>query len=394
MSDAVSWDRIPPILESIGLERIRKDARDVRFPLSYAGFNTESLLRTHILPYLAPLKSERALAFELAERPELQTAVGLTDGRIPSRATLWHFRHRNLATFRCLMIRSLVVIAIDAHRSGAPLPFVIPEDLTQSMRSAKGDSVLSDSFDDPETGARLYVYTNSATRPRKVKESAFLPLPGFTETVRVDAPGKIWLHQVLDFPIFARWHADMKSAELCLVQPSWLNSPYEMRDLGAYLGRSGKDPYTACNVLVLRNECGCEEVLLSKRRIGSGAGSFAVPGGKKLADESVVECVKRELQEEVGIEYRAGRPISYRETNEPGFPKVRSIGIAATSWHGKPRRVEHLAHSEWNWYPLSNLPEPLFFPTEIAIKDYIDKLFVDLDWDTVDPRGPLPLWSY
>src|SRR5205823_5156918 len=96
MSEAVPWARIPPLLERIRIGRV---AEGMPVPLSYAGFSTESLLRAHLLPYLVPLKSERALGFELGERPELQFAVGIINGELPSRATLWHFRKRNFTIF-------------------------------------------------------------------------------------------------------------------------------------------------------------------------------------------------------------------------------------------------------------------------------------------------------
>lgn len=384
MSEAVPWNRISPMLECIRIGRV---GRDVRVPLSYAGFSTESLLRTHLLPYLVPLKSERALAFELAERPELQSAVGLINGRIPSRATLWHFRKRNFSAFRCLMVRSLVVMAVDADRLGVPLPFVVDAKLTHL------DTASQDVFDDPETRVTITICTHPVSRRHKTQRSALLPLPGFTDSPEVDSSEKTWLHQVLDFPIFAHWHIGIESATRYLVQPSWLNSPYEARDLGTYFGRGGKTAYTACNVLVLRHENGCDEVLLSRRLMGSGAGTYAVPGGKKLPNESFLACVKRELQEEVGIEYRAGRPISLRTTHVPGFPPVRSVGVVATEWRGKPWRREHLVHSPWKWYPVTKLPTPLFFPTQLAIDDFLSDSFVDLDWAIIEPDEPLLLWS-
>ncbi len=104
-------------------------------------------------------------------------------------------------------------------------------------------------------------------------------------------------------------------------------------------------------------------------------------------------CVKRELREEVGLEYRNGRPISVRTRQIPGFPRVRSVGVIATEWKGEPRRREHLVHSNWEWFPLSDLPKPLFFPTQWAIDDYQKKSFANLDWDSIEPNEPFMLWS-
>lgn len=384
MSDAVTWERIPPMLECIRLEQV---TGCVRLPLTYAGFSTEALLKVHLLPYLAPLKSERALAFELAERPELQSAVGLDSNRIPSRATLWHFRHRNAIAFRKLMTRALIVMALHADQLKLPLPFTMEADQDTS------DSALEDTFHDPQTGSTIIIYTRPTRRRRDTPRSLFLPLPDLIESSHEGGKDRVWLHQFLDFPISARWHVGTQTGLLCLVQPSWLESPYSARPLETYLGKSGKTPYTACNVLVVRRDSGQEEVLLSRRLMGSGAGSYAVPGGKKLPEESLLACVMRELREEVGLEYRDGRPISVRTRQVPGFPRVRSVGVIATKWKGEPRRREHLAHSDWEWFPLTNLPEPLFFPTQWAIEDYRKGSFANLNWDNIEPQKPFMLWS-
>jgi ADP-ribose pyrophosphatase YjhB (NUDIX family) len=383
MSDGLRWETVAALVRGIRIERL---GIGLRMPLYYAGFSTESLLRAHLLPYLVPLKSERALAFELAERPELQSVVGLVIGKIPSRATLWHFRRRNLAHFRSLMLRSLAVMTVEADRLGVRLPFFA------GAAPIPFDSNSEDVYHDLETGTTITLQT-APVRPRKIGVYTALLLPGFENCDEEDRSEKTWLHEALDFPISVQWGLDSKSATRYLVQPPWLNSPYEAKDLGRYFGHGGKDPYTACNVLVVRNVNGCDEILLTRRLLGSGVGTYAVPGGKKFPDESIVACVKRELHEEVGIEYRDGRPISWRTTRKPGFPPVESVGVVATEWRGTPRRREHLAHSQWNWYKLTDLPSPLFFPTQMAIEDFLSNSFAGLDWVSIEPDVPLALWS-
>ena len=68
------------LLESVQMSRI---AEGVSIPTSYSGFPTEVLIRIHLLPYIVPLKSERALAFEVAERSELRGAVGISGADAP-----------------------------------------------------------------------------------------------------------------------------------------------------------------------------------------------------------------------------------------------------------------------------------------------------------------------
>jgi ADP-ribose pyrophosphatase YjhB (NUDIX family) len=383
-SGGILWDRTSEILGSVRLERF---GSDIKVPLSYAGFTTESLLRTHLLPYLVPLKSERALAFELGERPELQIAVGLTQNKVPTRATLWHFRRRNSGYFRCLLLRSLAVMAIEGSKTDIALPFLRPLEETRFERTVRDDT-----FQDLGTHSQIIIHARTVTR-RRSKVSPLLPFPDFRKFLSLDRKERTLLHEELHFPIPIEWRSGSELKRLCLVQPPWLNSPYEAQDLGNYFGKGAKTPYTACNVLVLRKVNGYDEVLLCRRLLGSGVGEYALPGGKKFPQESIIGCVKRELQEEVGIEFRGGRPISLRKTRQPGFPAVVSIGVVATEWHGLPRRREHLAHSNWDWYKLTNLPTPLFFPTKWAIEDYLSNSFPHLDWSTIEPDQPLPLWE-
>lgn len=381
MSDLVPLDRLTDILDGLRIERI---SSGLRVPLSYAEFRSEALLKIHLLPYLVPLKSERTLAFELAERPELQKAVGLVENSFPTRPTLWHFRQPSkFPLFRTLMIRALAVMAYEASRSGLPLPFIADDCKDMGISCVE-------TFIDLDSGTDITVRTHPHVQ-RSPQLSPNLPLPGFDETLL--ANDKLWLYEWLDFPVEVGWNSDYRLVTRQLKQPSWLESPYEGRDLDQYFGKSSKAPYTACNVLLIRRTDGQDEVLLSQRLRGSGMGHYALPGGKKHEDESLEACVRRELHEELGIDYRAGRPVSLRYTNVPGYPRVRSIGVQATEWFGQPARKEHLAHSEWRWYRFSDLPSPMFFPSQTVIDDFLNRRFEDLDWRTIEPEPPLALWS-
>jgi 8-oxo-dGTP diphosphatase len=384
VSAPVPLNRAERLLRLIELERV---SVHIRAPLTYAGFSTEALLRMHLLPYLLPLKSERALAFEVAERPQLQAAVGLKGEPVPTRATLWHFRRRNAGAFRSLMTRALALIAVEGVATGLDLPFV------RSMHHRRGATVGfsdRDVFVDPRSQTRITVMSRSVAWPSP-KPPAEPRLPGMETAAPAKAP-KLLLHEALDLPVVIRWRNDGRAVSRYLVQPSWLETPLEVQDLGAYFGRDKATPYTACNVIVLQKMNGSDHILLCKRLRGTGVGSYTLPGGKKNPAESVLACVKRELQEEIGIDYRSGKPVSLRTTRRRGFPPVTSIGVVATNWRGIPRRREHLQHSEWRWFGLNDLPSPLFFPTQIAINDYLNNRFPELGWDDVEEDAPLPLW--
>jgi 8-oxo-dGTP diphosphatase len=103
------------------------------------------------------------------------------------------------------------------------------------------------------------------------------------------------------------------------------------------------------------------EVLLIQRGIEPFRGSWALPGGLVLPDEDLEAAVRRELQEEAGIEpswleqlYTFGEPLR--------DPRDRVITIA---WLGlvQPERYPPSAAtdaSDARWWPMAQLPELAF----------------------------------
>jgi 8-oxo-dGTP pyrophosphatase MutT (NUDIX family) len=115
-----------------------------------------------------------------------------------------------------------------------------------------------------------------------------------------------------------------------------------------------------------------------------------LPGGKKNESEGVLACVKRELDEEVGLDLIAARPVSKHLTKWPGFPRVTSVGVAAIEWRGEAKRREHLAHSEWRWYPLDALPEPLFAASQLVLETFLEYPDQQLSWNDLDNVYDVP----
>jgi len=371
-----SLEKISLLLLSVEIDRIKPNKR---VPIYYSGFRIESLLRIHLLPYFFPIKSYRHLAFIVAERPELQNIVGLKGTETPSRATLWHFRARNSKLFRQLMARALALISIEAFLKGIQVQFSRP------CNDATEQNDCFDTFIDSRSEARI----STSMRPSIREKQETLTLFSSDELPKHAQKQKTSLYDEIELPMHVWWSKGSESLALCVVQPIWTDFPDILQDLGVILGRAGKKPYTACNVIVLNKQN--NQILLSVRLIGAGKGTYALPGGKMNEGESIWGCVARELREEVGLEFRQGYIVSDRQTNHPGFPKVRSIGVIATKWGGelKKQSPEPHAHSKWEWYAITDLPTPLFFPTERVIDDYLGKKFPYLPLE-----DDLPLSDY
>lgn len=107
--------------------------------------------------------------------------------------------------------------------------------------------------------------------------------------------------------------------------------------------------------------------LLAKRAGAHGAGMWGSMGGHVEFGETPIEAVKREAMEELGIEIgnivfatcmnmlKEGKhylDVSFTAELISGEPIIR-----------EPDRIEAIG-----WYPLDQLPEPLFEPVRVVIE--------------------------
>ncbi len=78
------------------------------------------------------------------------------------------------------------------------------------------------------------------------------------------------------------------------------------------------------------------------------------PGGKKNSDETWPEAVKREVEEELGVEVRPGKLLGVYDTATPeGDFCVRMYFCDIVS--GEPRVVEPDKIPEFGWYSLGEM---------------------------------------
>lgn len=138
-----------------------------------------------------------------------------------------------------------------------------------------------------------------------------------------------------------------------------VNSPAAIRNLDPYLDIVA---VPAAGGVVLRARDGEAEILLIFRR-----GIWDLPKGKQDAGESIEECARREVQEELGIDDvaitgRLGRTIH-------GYPHHGKYAVKTTHWFimstnavtFRPQAKEKIERVEW--MPLREAKQRLGFPT-------------------------------
>lgn len=135
-------------------------------------------------------------------------------------------------------------------------------------------------------------------------------------------------------------------------------------------------PITGIGVAIFKDG----KILLGKRKGAHGEGEYAFPGGKLDYLESFEECARRETREECGIEIENIRFQLVANLLHYKPKHYTHIGLIADWKSGEPKVCEPDKCENWDWYDLGNLPEPLFFVTELAFdslktaKNYYDSL--------------------
>ncbi len=133
-------------------------------------------------------------------------------------------------------------------------------------------------------------------------------------------------------------------------------------------------PKVGVGVVILNDK---NEVLLGLRSASHGSGEWSFPGGHMEFGETVFETARREIREETGLDIKEFELISvcdemrYIRSDNKHYV---NLGVLGRYNGGEVRNMEPEKCKEWRWFPLEELPENLFEPTEITLKNLKDKV--------------------
>lgn len=120
-----------------------------------------------------------------------------------------------------------------------------------------------------------------------------------------------------------------------------------------------------CEVFLIKNNA----VLLGKRKNCYGDGMWGLPGGHLEYGESIIECAKRELKEELGIEGLELKLISIIDNIDERGHYVH-ISFLLERFLGEIQCMEPDLCYEWKFFDISNLPQEIFKPHQKIFKNY------------------------
>ena len=102
-------------------------------------------------------------------------------------------------------------------------------------------------------------------------------------------------------------------------------------------------------------------ILLGKRKNAHGEGTFATPGGHLQFREKIADCAIRELAEETGLEAKFTQTLDFVENQlEGGTKHYITFFVRVEVAEEEPRLLEPEKCEGWQWFPLDELPTPLF----------------------------------
>jgi 8-oxo-dGTP diphosphatase len=128
-------------------------------------------------------------------------------------------------------------------------------------------------------------------------------------------------------------------------------------------------PKVGVGVIVIKDG----KVLLGKRKGAHGEGSWAFPGGHLEFGESIEDCAKREVMEEVGITIKQIEKFTF--TNDIFAEENKhyiTCYVRAMYDSGEVQIMEPHKCEGWDWFEWNKFPENIFVPLQNLLKENVN----------------------
>ncbi len=112
------------------------------------------------------------------------------------------------------------------------------------------------------------------------------------------------------------------------------------------------------------------KVLLGKRISSHGVNEYSFPGGHVEYLESFEDCVRREVREECGLEIQNIQFVCVSNIVDYKPKHFITLSFSAEWESGEPHVLEPEKCENWDWYSLTDLPDPIFSFSQKVIEAY------------------------
>lgn len=121
------------------------------------------------------------------------------------------------------------------------------------------------------------------------------------------------------------------------------------------------------------------KVLLGQRHVDpakadselNGEGTWTMPGGKIDFGNGIAEAAMREIKEETDLDVNLGDLKLVSLTNDANEKAhFVTIGFLCEKFSGEVKVMEPDEITKWEWFPIDNLPKPIFFPSQKIVERY------------------------
>lgn len=128
-------------------------------------------------------------------------------------------------------------------------------------------------------------------------------------------------------------------------------------------------PKIGVGVIVIKDG----QVLMGKRKNAHGDGSWSFPGGHLEWKESIEDCARREVMEEVGVTIKNLRLGTF--TNDIFQAEGKhyvTLYVIADYEDGEAKTMEPEKCEAWEWVQWNAMPQPLFLCIQNLLKQSFD----------------------
>lgn len=112
------------------------------------------------------------------------------------------------------------------------------------------------------------------------------------------------------------------------------------------------------------------KTLFGKRKGAHGAAQWSTVGGHLEFKETILDCAKRELEEETGLIAKTLALGPWVENIFEGDKHYITVFVFVTEFEGMPQLLEPDKCEGWHWFDWDHVPTPLFASVASMIQKY------------------------